>query len=54
MFNGSHSRNSYPLDKLVPKMKGVFYNTIVRKLEKKMHKKKQRQYNLKLTKNYME
>jgi hypothetical protein len=48
MQNGSHSRNSYPLDKMVPK-------TIIRGTNKdrvppgatikKMHKKKQRQYN---------
>lgn len=47
MQNGSHSRNSYPLDKMVPK-------TIIRGTNKdrvppgatikKMHKKKQRQY----------
>ena len=51
MQNGSHSRNSYPLDKMVPK-------TIIRGTNKdrvppgatikKMHKKKQRQYNSKL------
>lgn len=49
MQNGSHSRNSYPLDKMVPK-------TIIRGTNKdrvppgatikKMHKKKQRQYNV--------
>jgi hypothetical protein len=54
MFNGSHSRESFPLDKPVPKMRGTFYNTIVRRLEKKMHKKKQRQYNSKLIKNDIE
>ena len=49
MENGSHSRTSYPFDKMVPKMRGAFYDSNVRQAEKKMHKKKQRQHNLKLT-----
>jgi hypothetical protein len=42
----SHSRWSYPFDKRVPKMIG--YNSLQRQLEKKMHKKKQRQHDRKL------
>lgn len=60
MFNGSHSRHSYPLDKRVPKMPKkerlseygytcyVGYGSGQRQVEKQMHKKKQRQYNASL------
>lgn len=53
MKNGSHSRHSYPFDKMVPKTitnnKGklrISPNTVI----KKLHNKKQRQHNQKLCK----
>jgi len=41
----SHSRQSYPFDKLLPWDTGRDLNSIARQCLKKMHKKKQRQYN---------
>ncbi len=39
---GSHSRNSYPFDKSVPKKVMSGLTTIQKKVVKKMHKKKRR------------
>jgi hypothetical protein len=57
----SHSRESYPFDKMVPKMPRMKkmttkegytyyegYDTILRRLIKNMHKKKQREHDRKL------
>ena len=55
MQNGSHSRSSHPLDKRMAKFQNVsgWELTSTQKSElKKMHKKKQRQYNIKLSKEY--
>ena len=54
---GSHSRSSYPADKQVPLMHGkkrkdvfgkfmedISYNTVQRRVEKQMHKKKSRAF----------
>lgn len=43
-----HSRHSYPFDKMLPRAIGDWYNKIIAKTIKKMHIKKQRQYNKKL------
>lgn len=48
MFNGSHSRQSHPFDKRVPKMDSSWYNSAGRQVKKKMHTKKQRQHNKEL------
>lgn len=49
----NHQRHSYPAEKSVPKMPGykrfnkwfcIGYTSIMRQVEKKMHKKKRREY----------
>lgn len=66
MFNGSHSRQSYPFDKRVPIMRGKRerhltpdgyaymegFTSGMRQEEKKMHKKKQRQHDRKLSREW--
>jgi len=64
MYNGSHSRSSFPLDKMIPKMPKKVkvihddyvtfdgYGSLSRQLEKNMHKKKQRLYNKKVSQEF--
>lgn len=66
MKDGGHQRHSFPFDKRVPKMERKHkiqvagtelydgYGSETRQVIKKMHKKKQRQHNKKLTDNIEE
>jgi len=48
MYNGSHSRHSHQLDKLVPIGETKSLSSSQKKIVKKMHNKKQRQHNEKI------
>lgn len=48
MFNCSHSRRSYPFDKMIPKDLEKECNSRGKAVIKKMHIKKQRQHNKKV------
>lgn len=49
MMNGGHSRHSWPLDKMLPKKESRIKDqtSAQNQVDKKMHKKKQRDFNKK-------
>lgn len=51
MINGSTQRHSYPFDKMIPVEPLNKFNSVAKQVEKKMHKKKQRQHNRKISTN---
>lgn len=51
LFNGNHNGQAYPLDKPLPKLfTKEDAGSEARKIEKKRHKRRQREYNKKLIK----
>lgn len=52
-MNRSHSRHSFPFDKQLPVSESKGHDNITRRTIKKLHKKKQRQYNKRLVRDFI-